>query len=355
MKSHNSLILAVLPLLAGACADTRYGRYDPTPVAGDYPAPPPRGAEDEGYPPQSDGYDRAGPGAGYPVPGDEPGPDRARPMPAQQQDMRPPEGGSGPRGSSRAAPGEDRYDEVGYAISTTDAAGFGPNVMYAASRVLPPESFVEITSLNTGRIVLAKIAARGPRDGNALIDLAPALASALDMGGDPLPVRVRKVVPTSQDQAMINAGQAAPPRIDAPQSMLRVLSRQLPPTPARTSAPATVQATHPAPAASPAPIRRSGQSQPMRAVVSGTSYPEPDGAPGSTLGGNRNYYVQIVTLSYPDKARTFANRVHGYVVPGGGLYRVRVGPYATRAMADQARRAAASEGFSDARIYDTAR
>ena len=363
MKSRNSLMIAALPLLAAACANQGggYSDYNPAPVAGSYPeGPPPAAANDipAGAPMAS--------GAGYPMPGS--APVQSPVGTPDPQGMYPPDGGPGPRGSSRAAPGENRYDEAGYAVSTTDAAGFGPNVMYAASRALPVETFVEITSLDTGKIVLAKIAGDGPRSSDALIDLSPALASALGLNGGALPVRVRKITPTSQDQAAINAGRAAPPRIAAPQSILKVLRGQLPPPPAgvNASVPSGVDSSIPSGevagakpaepvAPQPQPVRRTGHSTPMRpATVPGTSYPAPSGTPGAALSG-ANYYVQIVALSNRAKAQAIADKARGYIVPGGGVYRVRLGPYPTRALADKARSAAASQGFPGARIYDTAR
>ncbi|RYD47868.1 MAG: SPOR domain-containing protein, partial [Sphingomonadales bacterium] len=47
-----------------------------------------------------------------------------------------------------------------------------------------------------------------------------------------------------------------------------------------------------------------------------------------------------------------AQSMGGFVKPGGGLYRVQLGPFATRGEAEAARRRAAGAGYGDARVIN---
>ncbi|MFC4255730.1 hypothetical protein GRI97_13665 [Altererythrobacter xixiisoli] len=133
-------------------------------------------------------------------------------------------------GSTTYTP-EDRlnYDEVGYV--TADAEG-GDGIS-GSHHTLPLPSYVEVTSLATGRTILVRMERRGPMASDHLVALSAGALSQL--GATPgTPVRVRRVVPPEEQRAVLRAGQSVPPRMDTPMSLVEVLKRKLP---ARGSAP----------------------------------------------------------------------------------------------------------------------
>lgn len=236
----------------------------------------------------------SGAGAGYGAPsGPEGGPDT----------------GEGPQGSSRLRPGEERYDRVGHA----GYAGAGEGV-FALSGVLPQGSHAEVTALDSGKTILVLI--RG--QGNGLIELSGGAARQLGVTGNP-PVRVRRVGVTGQDATMLAAGQPAPMRADAPPALLAGLRRRLGEAPRETAS-----TPPPRPTSRPAP-------RPPQAAT-------------------RGLFVQIAALSNAARARALANDLGGIVRPGGGVYRIQLGPYPNSAAAERARADVARRGYRDARI-----
>lgn len=221
--------------------------------------------------------------------------------------------GEGPQGSSRLRPGEERYDRVGYA----GYAGAGEGV-FATSGVLPQGSHAEVTALDSGKTILVLI--RG--QGSGLIDLSGGAARQLGVTGNPA-VRVRRVSVTGQDATLLAAGQAAPMRADAPPALLAGLRRRLGDTPRETvverpSRPATRPAVRP--------------------------------TPRPTQAATRGLFVQVAALSNAARARALADELGGSVRPGGGVYRVQIGPYPNSSAAERARADVARRGYGDARV-----
>jgi rare lipoprotein A len=58
----------------------------------------------------------------------------------------------------------------------------------------------------------------------------------------------------------------------------------------------------------------------------------------------------VAALSNADRAATLAKALGGSVAPGGGLFRVRLGPYHDQRSAQNARDGLAKRGYGDARI-----
>ncbi|MFL9842062.1 SPOR domain-containing protein [Sphingomonas sp. ST-64] len=220
--------------------------------------------------------------------------------------------GDGPQGSSRLRPGEERYDRVGYA----GYAGAGEGV-FALSSVLPQGSHAEVTALDTGKTILILI--RGP--GQGLIELSGAAARQLGVTGTP-PVRVRRTSVTAQDATALAAGQPVPPRADAPPALLAGLRRRLGATPREE-------------AAAPPPER---PARPARQPAQPAARP------------SRGLFVQVAALSSAARAKALADQLGGIVRPGGGVYRIQLGPYTSSAAAERARADVARRGFGDARI-----
>ena len=242
-------------------------------------------------------------------------PDRPAPLPPEAGDA------SGPAGTS--GQGATRYDAVGYASwygedtpgTTASGTPFDPQAITAAHRTLPLGSVAEVTALDTGRTILVLVNDRGPSRPDREIDLSRAAAQALGTDTNPLaPVRVRAVTASPQDAAALAQGRPAAARLDAPPALLAALRRDLktyraPTPPPRTRAPR---------AAAPLEAGR--------------------------------YIVQVAAFSSQDRAAALAKALNGRVEPGGGLHRVRLGPFADAASAERARDGAARRGYGYAQI-----
>ncbi|OYY90630.1 MAG: hypothetical protein B7Y45_06695 [Sphingomonas sp. 28-66-16] len=251
--------------------------------------------------------------------------------------------GPGPQGASQGAPGEGRYDEVGYASwygeemgsgRTASGRPFDPGAITAAHLTLPLGSFVEITALDSGKTIVAMVDDRGPYRGGRLVDLSRGAAQALgiDRAGIAA-VRVRRVDPPIADQAALREGRAASPRIDAPPVLIKALRRRLPPAPNAAAPPPF--------AAAPKPPRERP----------GASYGVPGQAAAAPAAASRaGFYVQVAAFASRQRAEALAQGLNGSLQAAGSIYRVRLGPYADQAAAERARDAAAARGYGDARI-----
>ena len=115
------------------------------------------------------------------------------------------------------------YDEVGYvAADSTGSSG-----ITIAHRTLPLPSYVEVTSLDTGRTMLARVERRGPMVNSRLVALSGAAMAQLG-ATEGTPVRVRRVNPPEAQRAELRSGGEAFLRMDTPSGLLDVLKRRLP-------------------------------------------------------------------------------------------------------------------------------
>ncbi|WEK47004.1 MAG: SPOR domain-containing protein [Candidatus Andeanibacterium colombiense] len=253
------------------------------------------------------------------------------------------------------------YDEVGtLALDTV-----GGDTISGSHHTLPIPSYVEVTSLETGRTILVRLERRGPMDGNQLIALSPGALAQLGASAS-TPVRVRRVNPQEPERAALRSGQSAPARMDTPMSLVNVLRLKLPgnvgPLPV-PGAPLAVAAVGPSSAAGLAlpPLDAASSAGPPKPVIpkpSLTPAPKPAVKPVSkpaagpvgsaTRGG---FVVQAGAFSARDRAEKVAQGIGGKVSPSGRLFRVRAGPYASRQAAEASLAKIRAAGYSDARIY----
>lgn len=282
------------------------------------------------------------------------------------------------------------YDEVGYAGVDPDAAG-----VTASSKVLPLPSYVEVTSLESGKTVLVRVERRGPMTSRRMLSLSPMAQAQLGVA-DGGAVRVRRVNPPEYERAPLRRGEAGVTRLDTPESLLAVLRKRLPQQGA-ASLLATSEPTATPPAARPSEDARFaaafGQPETRTAATavekrpvpsgqrapSGASYPlppliaQPIGAdvqrgdtasmqaarrriamqarPTPSQPTNGRFTVQAGAFSSAAAARRVADSIDGFVESQSGLYRVRTGPYATRGQAQAALAKVRAAGYSDARVY----
>lgn len=279
------------------------------------------------------------------------------------------------------------YDEVGYAA--LDRAGV-ENVS-GEHHTLPLPSYVEVTSLESGRTILVRLERRGPMAGNQLIGLSAAPAEQLGIV-EGAPVRVRRVNPPEQERAVLRGGARAPLRMDTPRSLVNVLRRKLPngegplpeeaaPVPVTlpeavssappepTQAPSSLEpvdlpASSAAPPIEEAPVaaqEASDEVQEAPAAVQETPVeqpvvppaPEAEEPPAVTAAAATGAFaVQAGAFSVKENADRVASAIGGTVSRPGRLYLVRTGPFATRQEAEASLAKVRSAGYSDARILN---
>ena len=264
------------------------------------------------------------------------------------------------------------YDAVGYATFDREA-GQGVTV---AHKTLPIPSYVEITALDTGRTILARVERRGPMTNARLVALSPAAQMQLG-GGEGTAVRVRRVNPPESDRAELRAGRAAKERMETPKSLLSVLERKLPQSGAASLGRA---ASAPSPVA-PAPrvadagrddasngARGANRNYPLRPVTSTPIAVAPQRPQAARpvpvrqappryadepeqANAYGEFVVQAAAFSSRASAEHAADRLGGFVTQAGRFYRVRTGPYATRGQAEAALAKVRAAGYSDARVF----
>jgi rare lipoprotein A len=241
--------------------------------------------------------------------------------------------GSGPRGTS----GELRYDTVGYASVRNDrpAGAFAGATITIAHATLPVGSFVELTSLDSGRTIVAMVGAQS-YDGQAFT-LSPAAAQILGVG-DHAALRVRLVTPSGPDQMALRSGHPASPRLDAPEGLLKALRKRLPDEMVLT----------PPPRRMPPVTRRPPVPRPVPTPQPSPRYTPPETTRAAPLAGR--FMVQVAAFSTRDRAQIAARQVGGRIVVAGSVFRVQLGPFPDSASAKQARDEAARHGYGDARV-----
>lgn len=288
------------------------------------------------------------------------------------------------------------YDEVGYA-----AADIGVGIT-GSHHTLPLPSYVEVTSLTSGKTILVRLVRRGPMSGDALVALSPAAFAQLGASAGE-PVRVRRVNPPEEERAALRAGRSAPARMDTPASLVAVLKRKLsgagsvaltpkpaaPVTVAAVNLPASsasqrppvkpVAATSAVPASNhvsthvstgapplpplavhgrefgvaraPVPVVVARLEEPPRAPVAATPAPEVSPRPKALPAAQGAYIVQAAAMSTLERAQKVAGAIGGSVSRSGRYFRVRTGPFVTRAQAEASLAKVRSAGYSDARIF----
>lgn len=245
------------------------------------------------------------------------------------------------------------YDAVGEADIQQGLEGVS-----AAHKTLPLPSYVEVTSLATGRTILVRLVERGPMVNETLLALSPDAAAQLGIGSR-APVRVRRVNPPETERAALRTGSRGPQRMDTPESLLKVLRRKLaeqspllpPPStpPTMPASPALPSISTPPRAPTAVPRLPSVEPKPVAAPAKKPEEKPPVvSSPRAVTKGST--IVQVAAFSTAERAKSAATRLGGHVSPAGRLWRVRLGPFAGRADAAAALGKAKAAGYSDARI-----
>lgn len=129
------------------------------------------------------------------------------------------------------------YDMLGYASwygsesgnRTANGEKFRSGWITAAHTTLPLPTYVEVTSLDTGRRIVVRVNDRGPFAGRGrIIDLSRGAAEQLGLRGQGHgAVRVRRVEPDEKDRARLREGKPARELEPVPESVRRNLRDQL--------------------------------------------------------------------------------------------------------------------------------
>ncbi|WCM27481.1 septal ring lytic transglycosylase RlpA family protein [Sphingomonas sp. QA11] len=123
------------------------------------------------------------------------------------------------RGTTYVPAVDPFYDMLGYASwyghesgdRTANGERFRPDWVTAAHTTLPLPTYVEVTSLDTGRRIVVRVNDRGPFvPGPRIIDLSRGAAELLGMKVQGrAPVRVRRVEPVEKDRERLRHGKPA--------------------------------------------------------------------------------------------------------------------------------------------------
>ncbi|AKM07027.1 SPOR domain-containing protein [Pelagerythrobacter marensis] len=252
------------------------------------------------------------------------------------------------------------HDEVGYATLNRDA-GAGVTV---AHKTLPLPSYVEITALDSGRTILARVERRGPMTNARVVALSADAAAQLG-AGEGAPVRVRRVNPPEVQRADLRAGRTAPLRMETPETLLHVLRRKLPQMgsvnlagtrqpPVPSGVQAGDRASEPE-ANTPKPSGTGPSTYPLAPIggqaVTGENGAAPSVAPTRPSANADGFVVQAAAFSSKANADRAARALGGFVSQAGRFYRVRTGPYESRGQAEAALAKVRAAGYSDARVF----
>lgn len=235
------------------------------------------------------------------------------------------------------------YGEEFAGLPTANGEIFSQVEMTAAHPSLPLPSLVHVTNLDTGREVVVRVNDRGPFEDGANLQLSRKAADALGMSGAGKGnVRLRYLSP-------------APVLAAQPYSQKSV-TPALPPVKAPAAAPAPVLMAS-APAAEDELLGGGASPAPAPRLMSMTVAPQPAAylTPAVASG---DVFVQLASFSDIGNAEAMLRSVEGYhpveIVParvnGADFFRVRVGPFADRAAAEQVRSNLYASGTADGRI-----
>ena len=249
----------------------------------------------------------------------------------------------------REDPGYDRvgiaswYGTLFHGRRTANGEVFDMNALTAAHPTLPLPSLVRVTNLRNGRSIVVRVNDRGPYKHNRIIDLSRYAAHLLDFRkSGTAQVRVTYLRP-----APLNGDDRYERAVLASQPWMRMAGRRPDYRTAANTAPFYTNATG----------ARSGPHQEARYLSTAATV---GGVPGqrSPRRTALPLYVQVGVYRMEQNAQAIAARLRHQgpvridpVMIGAHLhYKVRLGPYLTRAQAQQGLGATVNAGVSDARI-----
>lgn len=256
------------------------------------------------------------------------------------------------------------YDEEPGSNLTASGEMFDPMQLTAAHPTLPIPSYARITNLANGRMIVVRINDRGPYGTDRVISLSRAAADRLNTSNN-TKVRIDPII-VAPDGSLSGPGMACttvakqtyalPPRPDLSGGMGSASSAPAQPQgdvlpvsnstlksddttgapvsgsgflgAPTTLAPGVLEDNEPTPAPQPAPV-----SAPVTAPATAT----PVSAPAAAASGR--FVVQVGAVSDQTRAQQYQQRlsqqfsVPGRVMQNGAVWRIQLGPFASKAEA----------------------
>ncbi|EBU9232725.1 TPA: endolytic peptidoglycan transglycosylase RlpA [Salmonella enterica] len=269
------------------------------------------------------------------------------------------------------------YDAEPGSNLTASGEMFDPMQLTAAHPTLPIPSYARITNLANGRMIVVRINDRGPYGTDRVISLSRAAADRLNTSNN-TKVRIDPII-VAPDGSLSGPGMACttvakqtyalPPRPDLsggmgsassapaqlqgdvlPVSNSTLKSDDTTGAPVSSSgflgapttlAPGVLESNEPTPAPQPAPVSAPvaapATATPVSAPAAAAPVSAPVSAPAATASGR--FVVQVGAVSDQTRAQQYQQRlsqqfsVPGRVIQNGAVWRIQLGPFASKAEA----------------------
>ncbi|EEE1436732.1 endolytic peptidoglycan transglycosylase RlpA [Salmonella enterica subsp. enterica serovar Solt] len=260
---------------------------------------------------------------------------------------------------------------------TASGEMFDPMQLTAAHPTLPIPSYARITNLANGRMIVVRINDRGPYGTDRVISLSRAAADRLNTSNN-TKVRIDPII-VAPDGSLSGPGMACttvakqtyalPPRPDLSGGMGSASSAPAQPqgdvlpvsnatlksddttgAPVSSSgflgapttlAPGVLESNEPTPAPQPAPVSAPvtapATAKPVSAPAAAAPVSAPVSAPAAAASGR--FVVQVGAVSDQTRAQQYQQRlsqqfsVPGRVIQNGAVWRIQLGPFASKAEA----------------------
>ncbi|EJX1386433.1 endolytic peptidoglycan transglycosylase RlpA [Salmonella enterica] len=269
------------------------------------------------------------------------------------------------------------YDAEPGSNLTASGEMFDPMQLTAAHPTLPIPSYARITNLANGRMIVVRINDRGPYGTDRVISLSRAAADRLNTSNN-TKVRIDPII-VAPDGSLSDPGMACttvakqtyalPPRPDLSGGMGSASSAPAQPqgdvlpvsnstlksddttgAPVSSSgflgapttlAPGVLESNEPTPAPQPAPVSAPvaapATATPVSAPAAAAPVSAPVSAPATAASGR--FVVQVGAVSDQTRAQQYQQRlsqqfsVPGRVIQNGAVWRIQLGPFASKAEA----------------------
>lgn len=270
-----------------------------------------------------------------------------------------------------------RFSQAGFAAiydaepgSNLTASGetFDPMQITAAHPTLPIPSYARVTNLANGRMIVVRINDRGPYGNDRVISLSRAAADRLNTSNN-TKVRIDPII-IAQDGTLSGPGTACttiakqtyalPARPDLsggmggastpaepaqPQGEVRAISNDTLHSDDSTGAPVKSSGFLGAPTTLSAGVLEGSEPTPAPVVAAPVTQPAPVTAPATTpaaaapVAASGSYVVQVGAVSDQARAQQYQQRlsqqfsVPGRVEQNGAVWRIQMGPFASKSQA----------------------
>lgn len=270
-----------------------------------------------------------------------------------------------------------RFSQAGFAAiydaepgSNLTASGetFDPMQITAAHPTLPIPSYARITNLANGRMIVVRINDRGPYGNDRVISLSRAAADRLNTSNntkvriDPIIVaqdgtlsgpgiacttvaKQTYALPARPDLSGGMGGASTPAEPAQPQGEVRAISNDTLQSDDSTGAPVKSSGFLGAPTTLSSGVLEGSEPTPAPVVAAPVTQPAPVTAPATTqstpapAAASGSYVVQVGAVSDRARAQQYQQRlsqqfsVPGRVEQNGAVWRIQMGPFASKSQA----------------------